>query len=249
VRVEYIFLLNKINSLNKIKLIFQTLYDQLLNFCKENVIDISRKPRPRRQKQVPARFNDSIVISTVGNQNYIDNKEQYRTTIYYPLIDSVLIELNHRFSRETIEILTSVSSLSPNNENFLNFEKLKTFALHLDIDLDLLLNELNVLQPMMRKKDLSNIIELYWELMAYQDALPNVILLVQGAMTIPVTSVTCERSFSKMKTIKTALKNTMNDLRFSDLCVLAVQRDFQIDFDDVIEVFATNHKNARIMLK
>ncbi len=229
--------------------VFKTLYTQVLEFCQENDIDVNEKARPRRQRQVPARFSDSIVTSTIGHRDYIDNEEQYRTTIYYPLIDSVLIELNHRFSSETIEILVSVSSLCPNNENFLNFEKLKPFALHLDIDVALLQNELNVLRPMMKKKELSNIIELYWELMAYRDAFPNVALLVQSALTIPITSVTCERSFSKMKTIKTTLRNTMSDSRLSDLCVLSVERDFPIDFDDVVEVFAANHKNARIMLK
>jgi hypothetical protein len=35
----------------------------------------------------------------------------------------------------------------------------------------------------------------------------------------------------------------------SDLCVLSVERDIQIDFDDVVEVFSHNHKNSRIMLK
>ena len=33
-----------------------------------------------------------------------------------------------------------------------------------------------------KKKELSNIIELYWELIAYQDAFPNVILLVQSGI-------------------------------------------------------------------
>ncbi len=98
--------------------VFKTLYTQVLEFCQENDIDVNEKARLRRQRQVPARFSDSIVTSTFGHRDYIDNEEQYRTTIYYPLIDSVLIELNHRFSSETIEILVSVSSLCPNNENF-----------------------------------------------------------------------------------------------------------------------------------
>jgi hypothetical protein len=41
----------------------------------------------------------------------------------------------------------------------------------------------------------------------------------------------------------------MSDIRSSDLCVLSVERDIEIDFDDVVEVFSHNHKNSRIMLK
>jgi hypothetical protein len=41
----------------------------------------------------------------------------------------------------------------------------------------------------------------------------------------------------------------MSDIRSSDLCVLSVERDIEIDFDDVVEVFSHNHKHSRIMLK
>ncbi|CAF1448894.1 unnamed protein product [Rotaria sordida] len=217
---------------------FESLYSKVVQFCKENDIDISQKPRQRRQKKVPPRFNDCIVTSTTGHRDYVDNQEQYRTTIYYPLIDSVLIELNHRFSSETMELLSSISSLCPKNEKFLDFEILKPFALHLDINSDELQNELNVLRPFLKNKNLSDIKELYCELILFAQAFPNAVLMIQGAMTIPVTSATCERSFSKMKAIKTALRNIMSDERLSDLCVLSVERDFKIDFDNVVDDFS-----------
>ncbi|CAF2121474.1 unnamed protein product [Rotaria magnacalcarata] len=228
---------------------FESLYSKVAQFCTENQIDISQKSRQRRQKQVPARFNDCIATLITGHREYADNEEQYRTTIYYPLIDSVLIELNHRFSNANMEILISISSLCPKNEKFLDFEILKPFALHLDINPDMLKNELNVLRPMLKNKKLLDLKELYCELIPFVPAFPNVVLMVQGAMTIPVTSATCERSFSKMKTIKTALRNTMSDERLSNLCVLSIERDFKIDFDSVVEDFSSNHKNRRIMLK
>ncbi|CAF4094911.1 unnamed protein product, partial [Rotaria magnacalcarata] len=228
---------------------FESLYSKVAQFCTENQIDISQKSRQRRQKQVPARFNDCIATLITGHREYADNEEQYRTTIYYPLIDSVLIELNHRFSNANMEILISISSLCPKNEKFLDFEILKPFASHLDINPDMLKNELNVLRPMLKNKKLLDLKELYCELIPFVPAFPNVVLMVQGAMTIPVTSATCERSFSKMKTIKTALRNTMSDERLSNLCVLSIERDFKIDFDSVVEDFSSNHKNRRIMLK
>ncbi|CAF2115223.1 unnamed protein product [Rotaria magnacalcarata] len=228
---------------------FSSLYSKIVQFSKENQIDISQKPRQRRQNKMPARFNDTIVKSTTGHRNYANNQDPYLDIIYYPLIDSVLIELNHRFSSENIDILMSVLSLCPTNTKFLDFDILKPFALHLDVNPDILINELNVLRPMLKNKMPSNIKDLYCELTAFAQAFPNVILMVQGAMTIPVTSATCERSFSKMKTIKTTLRNTMRDERLSNLCALSIERDFKIDFDSVVEDFSTNHKNRRIMLK
>ncbi len=68
-------------------------------------------------------------------------------------------------------------------------------------------------------------------------------------MAIPVSSTTCERTFSKMKLIKTTRRNTMSDNRRSDLCVLAVERGFVIDFEKLMDDFADLHKNSRILFK
>jgi hypothetical protein len=52
-----------------------------------------------------------------------------------------------------------------------------------------------------------------------------------------------------MKLIKTTARNTMSDSRLNDLCVLAVERDFMIDVDKIMDDFADLHKNSRILLK
>ena len=40
----------------------------------------------------------------------------------------------------------------------------------------------------------------------------------------------------------------MTDKRLSDLTVLVVQRDFDINYERVIDKFASNHKNCRILI-
>ncbi|CAF1366267.1 unnamed protein product [Rotaria sordida] len=194
--------------------LFQSLYCKVVQFCEENGIDISQKPRQRRQKKVPARFNDSIVTSTTGHRYYADNEQQYCTTLYFPLIDSVLIELNHRFSRETMEVLTSISSLCPKNEKFLDFEILKPFALHLDINPDGLQNELNVLRPMLKNKELFDIKELYCELIQFTQAFPNAILIVQATnncahVFLNATQLTIKHYF---KTSGHSIRKTLNGI-------------------------------------
>ena len=51
-----------------------------------------------------------------------------------------------------------------------------------------------------------------------------------------------------MKLIKTYARNTMGDERLSDLGILAIEKEFNIDFEKVVDVFAKAHKNSRIML-
>ncbi len=96
---------------------------------------------------------------------------------------------------------------------------------------------------------LKTIVDLYVELLPPKQAFPTTLFPIVAAMTIPVSSTTCERTFSKMKLIKTTGRNTMSDTRLSDLCVLAVERDFNINFEKLMDDFADLHKNCRILLK
>ena len=68
-------------------------------------------------------------------------------------------------------------------------------------------------------------------------------------MTIPVSSTTTERTFSKMKLIKTTARNSTSDTRLSDLPLLAIERDIIVDYENIIDAFANQHKNSRIQLK
>jgi len=102
---------------------------------------------------------------------------------------------------------------------------------------------------MLKDSKLASIIDVYVELLPLEKAFPTIISLVIAAMTIPVSSTTCERTFSKMKLIKTTTLNTMSDTRLDDLCILAVERDFIINFEKLMDAFADSHKNSRILLK
>ncbi|CAF1551629.1 unnamed protein product, partial [Rotaria sordida] len=72
--------------------------------------------------------------------------------------------------------------------------------------------------------------------------------MIKNAVTMPISQVTRERAFSKMKIIKNYLRNSMTDKRLSDLTVLAIERDFDINFERVVDKFAKNRKNCRILL-
>jgi len=72
-------------------------------------------------------------------------------------------------------------------------------------------------------------------------AFPNLLKCVQIALTLPVTSASCERSFSAMNLIKTYLRNRTEDVRLSDLATLFVhkERARALDRDKIIDTFAT----------
>ncbi|CAF3403898.1 unnamed protein product [Rotaria socialis] len=101
---------------------------------------------------------------------------------------------------------------------------------------------------MLENKKLSSIAELYQHMKPLEQAFPRIMSMVQAALTIPVSSSTCERVFSKMNLIKTRIRNSMADERLGDLCILSIERDYEINFEQVIDQFSVVHKNSRIML-
>lgn len=74
-----------------------------------------------------------------------------------------------------------------------------------------------------------------WKL---QESLSNIVVALRIFLTITVTNASCERSFSKLKLIKSYQRSTMSQERLSDLAMLSIERDFDVNFDSVIENFA-----------
>ena len=54
---------------------------------------------------------------------------------------------------------------------------------------------------------------------------PNLHVLFQIALTLPITSCESERSFSQLKLIKTSRRSTMTDSRLSGLALMKINRD------------------------
>jgi hypothetical protein len=70
---------------------------------------------------------------------------------------------------------------------------------------------------------------------------PSLYRLYSKAVTIPVTTAGCERSFSTLKRIKSYLRSKMTEDRLNDLAIISIENDFNIDIEDVIDTFAYKH--------
>lgn len=68
------------------------------------------------------------------------------------------------------------------------------------------------------------------------------------ALTLPISSATCERSFSALRKIKTWLRVSMGQERLTDLSILYIEKDLTklININKVIDSFA--EKDRRINL-
>lgn len=72
------------------------------------------------------------------------------------------------------------------------------------------------------------------------DFAPNVCIALRILLTLPVTVASGERSFSKLKLIKTYLRSTMVQDRLSGLAMIAIEHELaeQLNDVDVVKDFA-----------
>lgn len=79
-----------------------------------------------------------------------------------------------------------------------------------------------------------------------KDTFPNLFKMIQLAITLPVSSATCERSFSAMRRINNYLRSTMSQERFSKLAILNIERDIIVDTEIILNTFANKNRKIRL---
>jgi hypothetical protein len=117
---------------------------------------------------------------------------------------------------------------------------------HCDIYRDELFQELRHLKTLLPKDvtksiDILNTIKSYWEEGEFQ----TVWVAYRILLTIPITIASAERSFSKLKLIKTYLRTTISQERLSGLAMISIENEYldKLNYDNLIEEFTS--KNAR----
>ena len=71
-------------------------------------------------------------------------------------------------------------------------------------------------------------------------AYPNLEKLYRIYLTVPISSAQAERTFSRLKQIKSYLRSTMSESRLSNLALLFIEREIseKANFNNVVETFA-----------
>ncbi|KAK4437451.1 hypothetical protein Salat_0079000 [Sesamum alatum] len=112
-----------------------------------------------------------------------------------------------------------------------------------DVDLNDLYSELKILQGTLPNKFMSAIDIL--EFVKTLDCFPNISITCRILLTVLMTVASAERSFSKLKLLKTYLRSSMSQERLNGLAILCIEKDMlgKIDVDSMIDDFAS--RNAR----
>ena len=124
-------------------------------------------------------------------------------------------------------------------EKCLNLEKSLKHDNLLDIDGLDLFSELNILKEIIRLEndkpiDILNYIKRI-------NSFPNAYIAYRIMLTIPVSVASAERSFSKLKIIKSYLRSTMSQQRLNGLALLSIEKEMlnELNYDNLIDNFAS----------
>lgn len=81
-----------------------------------------------------------------------------------------------------------------------------------------------------------------------KDIFPAISIALEIALTLPVTSASPERAFSKLKLIKTRLRSTMIEDRLEALMIISSEKDIPVDNTEVINIFSSYSSVLRKLL-
>ncbi|CAI6366510.1 unnamed protein product [Macrosiphum euphorbiae] len=244
---------------------FDVLWNNVIQFLLKHDIDdshntpgpgvIMSSKRKRKESIKLKSFHVSVTTGAGGNDicnqgvdmNRTENYKQYWCShAYYAVLDAIIGHFELRFSKESLELANSI-------DNFikLNMTKSMMFIDHyqalFSIDKEALRSEMTVahncaiqLKPNFGLEELKTIIS--------KEVYPNIHSLLKVALILPISSASCERSFSAMRRIKNWTRTSMTQDRFGYLSVLHIERDIVNNLDLNIILDEYSKKDRRIDL-
>lgn len=202
-----------------------------------------------QRKRVRHRFDDEVVDNTDPVLS-MSASDKFRTQSFYMIIDKLVTEMGKRrvaYStlHERFNFLLD-RSLSTDE----TVSKAKALIMMYPSDLEEAFTDEFLLFSQMFGgiKSVAEMLRAQIE-NRLVTSFPNVNIAFRIYLSIFGTSCEGERSFSKLKLIKTYLRSTMGQTRLSSLALLSIEKDLmrEMEFDDVINDFA-NSKSRKVYI-
>uniref|UniRef100_A0AAR2JDX2 HAT C-terminal dimerisation domain-containing protein n=1 Tax=Pygocentrus nattereri TaxID=42514 RepID=A0AAR2JDX2_PYGNA len=211
------------------------IFDKTKTICSDLGIEEHTKGTQRKQKKIEG----YVVESPCGTRSDLSTGDLLRQRVFFPVLDRMLNEIEIRFSGARAQFMTGIQACHPSSEYFLNEESLRHLATHYRISLQP--EEVMVAKQFFSRKDkdaLPNIQSVFSLL--HVDMFPSLKAIFQVALTIPVSSCSCERSFSALRRLHTWLRSTMGQDRINHLAVMSIEKELltSIDQGNIINRFA-----------
>ncbi|CAN6571144.1 unnamed protein product [Malus baccata var. baccata] len=216
----------------------ETGFKEAMNEAKKIASEMEIEPvfREKRIIQRKKQFDESA--SEVATQSAIEA----RTSLH------IRFEQFHKYE-ETFGLLFNLKKLKDVDNDSLksfciNLQEFLKHGEHSDIDGKDLFIELRILRETL-PNEINRAMEVLKYIRQMDGCFPNAWVAYRILLTIPVTIVSAERSFSKLKLIKSYLRSTMSQEKLNGLAILSIKKELveKLDYVNLINTFAS--KNAR----
>ncbi|KAL8058496.1 hypothetical protein ABFX02_03G022400 [Erythranthe guttata] len=196
-----------------------------------------------------------------NEREHTSTEEYFRTYYFLVIVDNALSQLRSRF--EQLQLFQFIFGFLFNAKKFISLDnkELKCHCENLenalkygnvsDVNARDLISELEVLQAMLPSESYEinkpwNCIKIL-EFVKSIDMFPNVMVAYRKLLTILVTVASAERSFSKLKLLKSYLRSTMAQERLNALTILCIEKNMleSISYDSIIDDFASKSATRR----
>jgi hypothetical protein len=207
---------------------FEDLLKKTTSFCEKNLIEVldmmASYGNPRNRK------------------NVVTNRHHFEVEIFNTVLDMQIQELGNRFNEVSTTLVGNMSGLNPCN-GFSKFDisKIVAFSEMYPVDFTMneracIMGELKVFYHSVKEDErfakldgMGHLARLMVET-GKDLSFPLFYRILKLALVLPVATATVERCFSKMKLIKTDLRNRMGDEYLNNAMVCAVEGE---TFDEV----------------
>lgn len=128
---------------------FEEPWREVVHTAKQYDIDI--EPIAKRKRKQNKRLDDGHVMSPLG-QHPEQNRDIFRTGIFYPVLDKMLTEINRRFSKQNCEVMKGIQALNPTHATFCDERAIFSFASIYECNIEELGHELHQLKRILERK-------------------------------------------------------------------------------------------------
>ena len=190
--------------------------------------------------------------------------EEEASVMYNGIINAMLRCLEERFAEQNNPLYLALNALQPKNAlgelnpKFLNWDMVKPLFekyIHLipddAIKVEMQLSFLKATLDALPSKDggQPSDTRTVWKYLEHQGKLifRSALMLYRIAHVLPVVTASAERTFSRLNIVKTVLRSKMSQERLDSLMILSLNRDLDLDIDEVIDVFG-NASNRRLAI-
>ena len=237
----------------------ETGFDNALVSAKELATEMDIDPifPQRREIRRKKHFDESTSTASVAPP--LSGEEFFRVNYFLYIVDQAISSLNRRFEQYkeyesifgflfTSKKFKSLDDMSLKN-SCVHFENVLKHNGQSDIDGNELFVELKLLREIL-PSDITGAIDILKFLKGLH-CYPNVTIAYRILLTIPVTVASAERSFSKLKLLKSYLRSTMLQDRLNGLALIAIENDIleTVEYEDLIDDFASKSVRRMTLFK